>query len=219
MPDLLLRTRDSEDSVRWSSAVALGNMGEASNEIVEALTSLLKDRNPEVLRCAAYALWRLQPQDVAAVARMISLIDAKSLGRISLLVRDCGAQARPLAPALRQALDQCKSADDRVRAAAALWSITGDAEPALSVTTTFIENLKNAESQSEDNLPAKIEKYKMEQGLGAAVLFLSDIPEFRLTIKPLLIARSTNADFRCARWAKHNLTWLEKAEAEGGKRP
>lgn len=219
LPDLLLRTRDPHDPVRWNSALALGGIGESSPEVLATLTALLNDRNSVVARCAALAAWRLQPEDDAAIERLVSLIDAKSLGRISMLVKDCGAQARPLAPALRQALDQCKSADDRVRGAAALWSITGDEEPALIVTTTFVEKLKAAETPSEENIPAKIEKYKMEQGLASAVLLLSDIPAFRLEIKPLLIARSTNADARCARWANDNLTWLQKAEAEGTGRP
>lgn len=219
LPDLLLHARDPNDPVRWNSALALGGIGEASPAVLAALTALVNDGNPEVARCVAVALWRLQPEDDAAIASLVSLIDAKSLSRISMLVKDCGVKARPLAAALRQALPQCKSPEDRVRGAAALWSITGDPEPALSVTTAFVENLKNAESKSDDNFPAKIEKYKMEQGLGSAVLFLSDIPEFRRMIKPLLMARSTNADFRGARWAKHNLAWLEKAEAEGAKRP
>jgi hypothetical protein len=220
LPDLLGRTRDPADLVRSASAVALGNIGQNSSEVRAALTALLKDRNPDVVVSAAYALWRLQPADQIAAERFASMINSKNLGMISPLLKECGEKALPLAPALREALAQNRSVDARIRAAEALWLIADDKEPALRLTKTFVEEWKAIQARTDlSAVDQSIARSSAEHALASSVLFLSGISEFRATIKPELVAWSTNSASRSNSRAQELLNWLAQAEAENVPRP
>jgi HEAT repeat protein/Flp pilus assembly protein protease CpaA len=150
VPALAKVLRDPDWYVRSGAAAALGAYGAEGRAAVPELTQALKDKEGLVQVAAAFALYRIEGRTEPAVPVLLEILEdgnersyaphsaAETLGKI-------GPPARAAIPPLTAALRK----DDRrlrIRAAGALWKITGEPDPALSV---LIEALQDGTSLDE----------------------------------------------------------------------
>ncbi|MFJ4869486.1 HEAT repeat domain-containing protein [Streptomyces sp. NPDC088757] len=135
------------DRVREAALRTLAAFGPAAREAVPELRELLADGSAAVSTAAARALWAVE-EDTAGVLPALErwlrpgLPDADRCAAARVL-GEIGPAAAPAAPALRPAL---ASRDPwvRVRAAAALWRVTGETEEALPVLLAAWEEDRHA---------------------------------------------------------------------------
>ncbi|MEH2203755.1 MAG: sister chromatid cohesion protein PDS5, partial [Nostoc sp.] len=79
LAELLGLLKDESESVRYSAASALGNMGNASPQVVEALLGLLKDESESVHYYAAKALGNLGNASSQVVKALLGLLKDESV--------------------------------------------------------------------------------------------------------------------------------------------
>ncbi|MEV7672638.1 HEAT repeat domain-containing protein [Streptomyces sp. NPDC088752] len=135
------------DRVREAALRTLAAFGPAAREAVPELRELLADGSAAVSAAAARALWAAE-EDTAEVLPALErwlrpgLPDADRCAAARVL-GEIGPAAASAAPALRPAL---ASRDPwvRVRAAAALWRVTGEAEEVLPVLLAAWEENRHA---------------------------------------------------------------------------
>jgi|GEM_PF-2941502 len=142
-PALVEALADADDTVRYRSVMALGNMwfwlhpaDEVVAAAVPALAGLLKDRNPETRLRAAYALTVLGPRARAAAPALSEALkdaDAGVRGQAKIALERVGRATPADVPAL---VAKLKDKDPKVRYEAAerlnsLGSGAKDAAPAL----------------------------------------------------------------------------------------
>ncbi|MGW9437367.1 HEAT repeat domain-containing protein [Streptomyces sp. NPDC055607] len=135
------------DRVREAALRTLAAFGPAAREAVPELRELLADGSAAVSAAAARALWAAE-EDTAEVLPVLErwlrpgLPDADRCAAARVL-GEIGPAAASAAPALRPAL---ASRDPwvRVRAAAALWRVTGEAEEVLPVLLAAWEENRHA---------------------------------------------------------------------------
>ncbi|MFE8936529.1 HEAT repeat domain-containing protein [Streptomyces sp. NPDC007872] len=135
------------DRVREAALRTLAAFGPAAREAVPELRELLADGSAAVSAAAARALWAAE-EDTAEALPVLErwlrpgLPDADRCAAARVL-GEIGPAAASAAPALRPAL---ASRDPwvRVRAAAALWRVTGEAEEVLPVLLAAWEENRHA---------------------------------------------------------------------------
>ncbi|MFI8400892.1 HEAT repeat domain-containing protein [Streptomyces sp. NPDC085463] len=135
------------DRVREAALRALAAFGPAAREAVPDLRELLADESAAVSTAAARALWAVgeDPAEVLpALERWLrpGLPDADRCAAARAL-GEIGPAAAASAPVLRPALAS-RDLWVRVRAAAALWRVTGETEEALPVLLAAWEENRHA---------------------------------------------------------------------------
>ncbi|MFJ4337800.1 PBS lyase [Streptomyces sp. NPDC088915] len=135
------------DRVREAALRTLAAFGPAAREAVPELRELLADGSAAVSTAAARALWAAE-EDTAEVLPVLErwlrpgLPDADRCAAARVL-GGIGPAAAPAAPALRPVLAS-RDPWARVRAAAALWRVTGETEEALPVLLAVWEENRHA---------------------------------------------------------------------------
>lgn len=107
VPGLITATRDKEQTVRFWSIRALGQIGPASKNAVPAIASALKDDDPAVRREAGRALARIGPAARSATPLLIDQLqhqDISARGRAVFVLGRIGPNAREATDELIQLL-------------------------------------------------------------------------------------------------------------------
>lgn len=157
VPQLIRGTRYPDAEVRRKCALALGSMGRRGQQAVIPLAELLtEDDVPAVRDAAGEALALIGPPALPALQKLLKDENAEVRARAALSLGKMGAAARPAVEDLDFALDD----DDgwvRIRAAEALWRITGKTD---SLVPALIEELKNPQRQ------IRMQAYRLFKELG-----------------------------------------------------
>ncbi|MGA5872160.1 HEAT repeat domain-containing protein [Streptomyces cinereoruber] len=135
------------DRVREAALRTLAAFGPAAREAVPDLRALLADGSAAVSTAAAGALWAVEedPAEVLPVLERWLRPDLPGADRCAAarVLGGIGPSAVAAAPALRPALGS-RDLWVRVRAAAALWRVTGETEEALPVLLAAWEEDRHA---------------------------------------------------------------------------
>ncbi|MFC8790094.1 HEAT repeat domain-containing protein [Streptomyces cinereoruber] len=135
------------DRVREAALRTLAAFGPAAREAVPDLRELLADGSAAVSTAAAGALWAIEedPAEVLPVLERWLRPDLPGADRCAAarVLGGIGPSAVAAAPALRPALGS-RDLWVRVRAAAALWRVTGETEEALPVLLAAWEEDRHA---------------------------------------------------------------------------
>ena len=131
-PLLDLATADKDPGVRQEAALAHWRVTGQRNRLI-VLIQLLPDPPPAVRDAGCQALAAMQADAAEAVDVIALLLGEKELRlRAVMTLGAIGAPARKIEPALRKLLED-RDSEVQLRAAFALWQITGDAKTSLKV--------------------------------------------------------------------------------------
>ncbi|MFT4590261.1 MAG: hypothetical protein ACI8QF_004388, partial [Limisphaerales bacterium] len=127
----------------------IGKLGADAAAAVPLLTKLASEGDPSDRWFAVRAVWRItrDPDVVLPLVMETSMSTNatawKLRGRYAVgLFWDMGPPAAPAAPALRRELETAEKAD-RYRISGALWSVSGDAEPLLSMLLYWLREINS----------------------------------------------------------------------------
>jgi HEAT repeat protein len=191
----------TETSVELSqnAAEALGRLGEPA---VPALTTQLRDKDPDIRKNAAWALWRMGPKAKAAVPALcemskdgnasVRLFAVAALGKI-------GPAAGGAVPAL---IERLQDPDGKIRVKAS-WALGSIGSAAKDAVPGLIATLKDKEKEARESatwalgkigqgakaaIPALIETAKMDKEHGLAAEALGRIGAEAKAAVPTLVA-------------------------------
>ncbi|MDZ8092973.1 MAG: HEAT repeat domain-containing protein, partial [Nostoc sp. DedQUE05] len=132
LAELLGLLKDENQNVRYSAALALGNLGKASPQVVEALLGLLKDESWRVRDFAASALGKLGNASLQVVEALLGLLKDESMNVCVSAASALGKLGNASPQVVEALLGLLKDESESVRnfAAYALGNL-GNASPQL----------------------------------------------------------------------------------------
>lgn len=106
LPPLLEALKDDDAAVRYWAAIGLGNLGDDARSAANVLTSALADQSASVRIAAARALCKMGLEEKALPVLTKELKDGAQWTRLSaaIVLGEIGEQARPVIPALKEAM-------------------------------------------------------------------------------------------------------------------
>jgi HEAT repeat protein len=136
LPELVNRLSDSDEDVRMHAVRALVNIDARTNLILPHLNKLIGDADPGVRAYAAYTRWKLtgdQGTNLLVLRQVLhGQVEDRQRGLAAGYLGLLGQQALGAVPDLNKAI-----ADPELQvslpAAKALWRITGETEPAVTL--------------------------------------------------------------------------------------
>jgi HEAT repeat protein len=161
VPRLITALKNSDWSVRTSSAGVLAQLGERAASAEMALIETLKDPDSRVRSAAADAVLRVAPAARFNVAVLIDIVNgggAITRSDAAIALRDLGPLAADAVPALSAALKDPYWAL-RVNAANALGSIGPSAAPAVPALS---EALQDSEPRVRSSAAAALERIRAQ---------------------------------------------------------
>ncbi|MHC5764440.1 MAG: HEAT repeat domain-containing protein [Nostoc sp.] len=158
LAELLGLLKDESQNVRYSAAEALGNLGNASPQVVEALLSLLKDETENVRYSAVFALGKLGNASPQVVEALLGLLkdESESVRYSAAFALGKLGNASPQLVEVLLGLLKDESENVRDFAALALGNL-GNASPQvvevlLGLLKDESENVRNSAAEALGNL-------------------------------------------------------------------
>lgn len=136
VPVLVKALRDKSSWVRYRAEEALVKFGAEAKPAIPQLIANLKDEDNHVKRTAAFALWRIEgnaERVMPLFMEQLKLQNRNGAHYAAEWLGEIGPAAKAAIPELTLNLKREDDQPLRIRAAGALWRITKQAEPSVSV--------------------------------------------------------------------------------------
>jgi hypothetical protein len=189
IPDLIGRAEDSNELVRYNVAVALAAIGEDTPQIRAVLAGMITNVSFRLGPIAAFALWRIDLANTNSLARLAFLRPDSliSLGPIIARMRNA---ARPILPAIREAIPEIPDYHSRLSAVRNYWLASGDVELPMALVREQIAVLRESATNTIDRAAPS----RSLNHLASAALQLGEIPEVREELRMVLKELQSSGD-------------------------
>lgn len=182
MPELFRLIRSGDSRTRQAAINAIGNMDVEAGAAIPDLVKLLHDQDVEVRRNAAWALYRVGPQDPAILPTLVEAYqndkDPETHDRLGDCLMKFGAQAKAALPTLVEDLRRAIERDDQnsIGSIRILGAMGADAKPAVPLLIRALRGsnwqrhgeaavaLEQIGPEAREAIPALIEVLEGEDG-------------------------------------------------------
>jgi len=178
IPELLRVLSDDVDQVRMAAALALGQIGDSSPQVLAALGHAATNISPNLAFSSELSLWLLTHADEHRQRAETLVGSAPNWAAICL--SKLGETGRPFAGALESIRDTLPFCDSKMAVVRALWETTRDKARVLRAFDELVHELDHPRSTN------RLGWTSGETGLANAASTLDVEPEFRAALRPLL---------------------------------